>query len=238
MGGQAAMCTAKKKWLSNDIFLVLKDGAAYLWDYRNHVQYQISTREFERLVSFSAGDFVSDTADDISIDTSGVLYEVKPADEWGWDVLSKIFHIGTSHPNSPTPDKPEMYIEYAKSYLNFCKSIHKNEPNISLIKGGEKTLLPPPNLSAIKEASLWGTLLARHTCRDFFDTSVSILSLATILYGTLADKKEADYDAPIGAQKFGFRRTSPSAGGLQATEGYVWVRNVEDLAPGIYHYIS
>lgn len=80
--------------------------------------------------------------------------------------------------------------------------------------------------------------MARHTCRDFFDTSVSILSLATILYGTLADKKETDYDAPTGAQKFGFRRTSPSAGGLQATEGYVWVRNVEDLAPGIYHYIS
>lgn len=82
MGGQAAMCTAKKKWLSNDIFLVPKDGAAYLWDYRNHVQYQISTRKFERLVNFFAGDFVSDTADDMSIDTSGVLYEVKPADEW------------------------------------------------------------------------------------------------------------------------------------------------------------
>lgn len=232
------MCTAKKKWLSNDIFLVLKDGAAYLWDYRNHAQYQISTGEFERLMNFSAGDFVSDTDDDIAIDTSGVLHEVKPTDEWGWDVLSKIFHIGTSHPNSPTPDKPEMYIEYAKSYLNFCESIHKNEPNISLIKGGERTLLPPPNISAIKEASLWETLLARHTCRDFFDTSVSILSLATILYGTLADKKDTDYDAPVGAQKFGFRRTSPSAGGLQATEGYVWVRNVEDLAPGIYHYLS
>ena len=153
-------------------------------------------------------------------------------------MLSKIFYIGTSHPSSPTPDKPEMYIEYAKSHLNFCKSIHKNEPNISLTKGEKKTLLPPPNLSAIKEASLWETLLARHTCRDFFDTSVSISSLATTLYGTLADKKETEYDAPIGAQKFGFRRTSPSAGGLQATEGYVWVRNVEDLAPGIYHYIS
>ncbi|QZC95710.1 hypothetical protein K2E96_05965 [Pseudomonas sp. ERGC3:05] len=228
----------EKKVALNRYIFVLKDGAAYLWDYRNHVQYQISTREFERLVSFSAGDFVSDTTDDISIDSCGVLSEVKPTDEWGWDVLSKIFHIGTSHPNSPTPDKPDMYIEYAKSYLDFCKSIHNNEPNISLIKGGKKTLLPPPNISAIKEASLWETLLSRHTCREFFDTSVPILSLATILYGTLADKKETDYDAPLGAQKFGFRRTSPSAGGLQATEGYVWVRNVEDLAPGIYHYIS
>ncbi|NMZ16046.1 hypothetical protein HBO08_03305 [Pseudomonas rhodesiae] len=232
MGGQAAMCSAKKKWLSNDIFFLLKDGAIYLWDYRNHIQFQISVSEFERLVTFSTGDFVSDTADDVSIDSSGVLCEVKPTDDWGWDVLSKIFHIGTSHPNPPTPDKPEMYIEYAKSYLDFCKSIHKNEPNIFLIKGGKKTLLPPPNLSAIKEASLWETLLARHTCRDFFDTPVSISSLATILYGTLADKKETDYDAPIGAQKFGFRRTSPSAGGLQATEGYVWVQNVEDLDPG------
>jgi SagB-type dehydrogenase family enzyme len=232
------MCTAKKKWLSNDIFFVLKEGAAYLWDYRNHAQYQISVSEFERLVNFSAGDVVKDTIDDISIDTCGILLEEKPTDEWGWDELSKIFHIGTSHPNPPTPDKPELYIEYAKSYLDFCESIHKSEPTISLIKGGTKTFLPPPNISIIQKSSLWETLLARHTCRDFFDTPVSILSLATILYGTLADKKETEYDAPIGAQKFGFRRTSPSAGGLQATEGYVWVRNVEDLAPGIYHYIS
>lgn len=232
------MSIAKKKWLSNDIFFVLKEGTAYLWDYRNHAQYKISISEFERLVDFSAGDFVKNTNDDISIDTSGILFEVKPTDEWGWDVLSKIFHVGTSHPNLPTPDKPELYIEYAKSYLDFCKSIHKSEPKISLVKGGEQTLLPSPNLSIIKKASLWDTLLARHTCRDFFDVSVSLLSLATILYGTLGDKKEIEYDAPVGAQKFGYRRTSPSAGGLQATEGYVWVQNVDDLKPGIYHYIS
>ena len=77
------MCSAKKKWLSNDIFFLLKDGAIYLWDYRNHIQFQISVSEFERLVTFSTGDFVSDTADDVSIDSSGVLCEVKPTDDWG-----------------------------------------------------------------------------------------------------------------------------------------------------------
>lgn len=232
------MGAARKKWLSSEVFIILKEGTAYLWDYRNHAQYEISITEFERLIKFSAGDSITATTDDESIEKSGVLLDVEPTDDWGWDVLSKIFHIGTSHPNPPTPDKPEMYIEYAKSYLDFCESIHKNEPNVSLIKGGAKTFLPSPDIVAIQKASLWETLLSRRTCRDFFDTPVSLLSLATILYGTLADKKEYDYDAPIGAQKFGFRRTSPSAGGLQATEGYVWVRNVEDLAPGLYHYIS
>lgn len=232
------MYTARKKWLSSDVFLILKEGAAYLWDYRNHAQYEISVFEFERLIKFSSGDLITDTPDDRAIDESGVLLDVEPTDYWGWDILSKIFHIGTCHPNPPTPDNPKMYVEYAKSYLDFCKSIHKDEPKISLIKGGQKTLLPSPNLLAIQNASLWDTLLARRTCRDFFDTPVSLLALSTILYGTLADKKEADFDAPVGAQKFGFRRTSPSAGGLQATEGYIWVRNVDGLDPGLYHYLS
>lgn len=232
------MHTKKKKWLSNEVFLILKGGTAYLWDYRNHAQYEINISEFERLIKFSAGDLITDTSADSDIEKSGILLDAEPTDDWGWDVLSKIFHIGTCHPNPPTSDTPERYVAYAKSYLDFCKSIHQTEPKMSLIKGGEKTLLPSPNLRTIQNASLWGTLLTRRTCRDFFDTPVSLLQLATILYGTLADKKETDYDAPVGAQKFGFRRTSPSAGGLQATEGYVWVKNVEGLNSGLYHYIS
>lgn len=232
------MVIKTKKWLSSEVFLILKEGSAYLWDYKNHTQYEISTDEFKRLLTFSAGDCVTDTAEDRSILRSGVLLDAKPIDDWGWDVLSKIFHVGTCHPNPPSPDNPEMYIEYAKSYLEFCKSLHKDEPVISSIRGGQQTLLPSPDIKSIQSASLWGTLLARRTCREFHDIPSSLLALATILYGTLADKKETDYDAPVGAQKFGFRRTSPSAGGLQATEGYIWVRNVENLAPGLYHYIS
>jgi SagB-type dehydrogenase family enzyme len=232
------MCAKKKKWLSDDIFLIIKEGSIYLWDYKNHAQYEISAVELERLARFSEGDWLRDTNEDRSIHESGILLDAKPLDDWGWDALSKIFHIGTCHPNPPSPDKPEMYIEYARSYLNFCKTLHKDEPLMSSIKGGQQTLLPSPDLDLIQKASLWDTLLARRTCRDFYDCPSSLLALATILYGTLADKKEVDYDAPVGAQKFGFRRTSPSAGGLQATEGYVWARNVEGLAPGLYHYIS
>ncbi|WP_460117862.1 SagB family peptide dehydrogenase [Pseudomonas sp. S2_C03] len=232
------MSIENKKWLSSEVFVILKDGTAYLWDYRNHTQYEISSTEFERLVKFSAGDFIKTTADDKAIENSGVLLDSQPPDDWGWDVLSKIFHIGTSHPNPPTPDRPDMYVEYAKSYLEFCQSIHKKEPEFSLIKGGARTILPPPNIVAIQQASLWDTLSNRRTCRDFIDKPMSLLALATVLYGTLADKKEPDNDSPVGARKFGFRRTSPSAGGLQATEGYVWVRNVEGLDTGIYHYLS
>lgn len=171
------------------MFLILKEGKSYLWDYRNHAQHEISVSEFERLVRFSAGDFITARTEDESIEMSGILLDAEPTDDWGWDVLSKIFHIGTSHPNSPTPDNPNMYIEYTKSYLHFCESIHKSEPTISTIKGGAKTLLPSPDIITIQKASLWDTLLSRRTCRDFFDTPVSLSALATILYGTLADKK-------------------------------------------------
>ena len=232
------MCSADIRWLSSEVFVIFKKGSAYLWDYRNHAQYEISSSEFTRLTKFSAGEKIKDNPDDNSIASHGLLLAKEPLDDWGWDVLSRIFHIGTSHPNPPTPDNPGMYIEYAKSYLEFCESIHKDEPTMSLIKGGQKTLLPPPNIHTIQNTSLWTALLTRRTCRDFFDTPVSLSALSTVLYGTLAYKKDADYDVPTGVETFGFKRTSPSAGGLQATEGYVWVKNVSDLIPGIYHYIS
>ncbi|MGY2400028.1 SagB family peptide dehydrogenase [Pseudomonas sp. SDO5271_S396] len=218
--------------------MIFKDGTMYLWDYKNHTQHEISIQEVERLTTFSMGSCVQNTQLDKSICESGVLLDAKPVDDWGWDVLSNIFHVGTSHPNPPTPDDPKMYIEYAKSYLAFCESIHKDEPNMSSIRGGRKTLLPKPIISEMEKPSLWKTLFARHTCREFHDTSVPLLIFSTILFGTLSYKKEPDYDAPTGAQAFGFKRTSPSAGGLQATEGYIWVSNVEGLASGLYHYIS
>lgn len=39
-----------------------------------------------------------------------------------------------------------------------------------------------------------------------------------------------------GVEQFSERRSSPSAGGLNSTGGYVYVANVQGLEPGIYYY--
>lgn len=231
--------TAKEKWLSDDLFLLFRSGAAVVWDYKNHKQFEITDAEFVRLKEFSAGEILTNSLQDQLFDKAGLLSDLTSTENgWGWDVLSKIFHVGTSHPNPPTADDPTKHIEYAKGYLDFCKSIEGDIPNLVNTKGTTRTLLPAPDYSVIKDSNLWESLLARRTCRDFFDTPVSLNDFSLLLKGTLGTIEAPDYDAPLGVQRFGFRRTSPSAGGLQATEGYVWVRNVTGIDPGIYYYAS
>ena len=73
----------------------------------------------------------------------------------------------------------------------------------------------------------------RSTCRNF-DTSKALpqAAFAHVLertYGARGQVHAAD-DFDV------IKRTSPSGGALHPTEAYVIVRNVEGLAPGLYHY--
>ena len=75
----------------------------------------------------------------------------------------------------------------------------------------------------------------RSTCRNF-DTSKPLrqAAFAHVLertYGVRGQVHAAD-DFDV------IKRTSPSGGALHPTEAYVIVRNVEGLAPGLYHYRS
>lgn len=227
-----------KKWLSDDIFIFFKDNKPYLWDYAKHQQFEITTSDFHRLTEFAKGSVLTDRPEDRSINAAEILLDSAPRSSWGWDILSKIFHIGTSHPNTPTPADPSKHIEYAQSYLEFCQSIADTAPDVQRKKGGIKTLLPPPDFTVIRKASLWDTLVSRRTCRDFYDVKISLAALSTLLAGTLGAVDHNDYDAPFSVQRFGYKRTSPAAGGLQVTDGYVWIRKVEGIEQGIYHYVS
>lgn len=227
-----------KKWLSNDVFIFFKDGIPCLWDFRNHRQFEITVEDFARLSEIAKGSIIEKNKVDQAIVESGVLVDSISEDKWGWDFLARIYHVGTSHPNAPSPYEPSQHIEYAKSYLEFCQSIHECSPETQIKKGGTKNLLPSPDFQELTNASLWHTLIKRRTCRDFFDENISLDSLSTLLAGTLGAVDRGDYDSPVGVQRFGYKRTSPSAGGLQATEGYVRIRKVKNIAPGIYHYVN
>ncbi|NWA01154.1 SagB family peptide dehydrogenase [Pseudomonas gingeri] len=61
--------------------------------------------------------------------------------------------------------------------------------------------------------------------------------LGTLLYLSLGYLKEREGDcAPTTPQAFKDRRSSPSGGGLNCTEGYVYIRNVEGIGSGFYYY--
>jgi putative peptide maturation dehydrogenase len=90
--------------------------------------------------------------------------------------------------------------------------------------------LPNPEPGRVDEL-----LAARTTCRNFdLDRSLDGNAFAAMLrtvFGTLAVLELAPKSAAV-------KKTSPSGGGLHATEAYLLVQRVDGVAPGLYHYHS
>jgi SagB-type dehydrogenase family enzyme len=97
--------------------------------------------------------------------------------------------------------------------------------------------LPAPSLTTSSETTLGQTLINRKTCRSFSDEAVSFSQMSTLLYLSLGYLKEREDDIDNSTPEgFGSRRSSPSGGGLNACDGYLYARNVSGLKPGIYYY--
>jgi SagB-type dehydrogenase family enzyme len=79
---------------------------------------------------------------------------------------------------------------------------------------------------------LWQALRCRRTGRDFADRRISRESLAAVLLGGFGVTGFVN-DVTRGRMPL---TMSPSGGALNPFEGYVLVRAVEELPPGIYHY--
>lgn len=76
-------------------------------------------------------------------------------------------------------------------------------------------------------------LLARRaTCRNFAAHELSGCLFAKMLQRVFS----AQAQARVGENSVFLKKTSPSGGGLHATETYLIVLNVEGIAPGLYHY--
>jgi len=92
-------------------------------------------------------------------------------------------------------------------------------------KQANENRLPPP----IKiEHGVSEVINARASSREFGKEPLDLEKFATLLY--LANGTHHSTGT--------IRRTVPSSGGLWSTEVFAIVMNVEDLAPGVYHYHS
>jgi len=227
-------------WLQPKHFLKLANGKLVLWDYHRHAQFEIDEAHLRRLIEFSAGAVPRRDEIDPSIVESGVLVDGLKPTQWKWDWLAHIFHYGTSHPLPPNESQGEDGADYARSYLEYCESLESTMPAIEIRKRppSEAIALPRPSHARFEEASLWSTLMQRRTCRDFNGKAVSVNTLSDLLHCTFADTLSPDPTVPADILGYGYRRTSPSAGGLQSIEPYVWAINVEGLSSGLYHYLS
>ncbi|WP_435036513.1 SagB family peptide dehydrogenase [Pseudomonas neuropathica] len=239
--------------VNQDIIITVSSEKIGLWNLISGEQYEIYERSywariFELVSRPDLLDFSK--SEDVGLYEAGLIlinedarnYErnLQSNGNWGWDQISRIFHLGSKHitmDDGVINDTTKREI----GYLNYCESIFPNIPEIEIEREGELIELPPYDGQAFRSETLEKTLRARSTSRKFVKDPISLQAVANILYmtfGKIHGDLRKDEMEQRGLVTVGYRRSSPSAGSLQATEAYIIVQNVEGLAAGVYHYRS
>ena len=224
--------------LNPNFFILGSPPHIVVWDYEAHKQFELDAEHASRLIELICDPEKLDrinNVDKLFIENGLFIDAEVESREWGWDVLSKIFHVGTK--NIPQEHRPKDVNEWAKAYYEHCRdiSLKPKIENPLKITGFASIKLPSPYEYELPVSELKRVLLGRKTCRSFSLKSVRLELLSTILYfsfGYLAERVADDYVSTECSK----RRSSPSGGGLNACEVYVYVHAVQGIDAGVYHY--
>ncbi|OPA83330.1 dehydrogenase [Pseudomonas fluorescens] len=230
--------------INPNLFFLARPPALIIWNYKTHEQFELNPTYSQRLMELihDISKYDSKLTIDSTFSKSSIIQELPAAEcSWGWDDISKIFHIGTK--DLLDAEQPTDSSGWADHYLTHCRNVlSTNLPDsnrFAHLHAEDLITLPRPlpNEALIKNPSLENALLRRKTCRSYFNKSISLEDISTLLYLSLGHLKERDTDtSDLTPVAFRARRTSPSGGGLSSSEGYLYAYNVRDLNPGIYYY--
>lgn len=219
------------------LFILPRTPGQIVWDYREHKQFELNLEYSTRLAQLIDNPELFDDRNIIDtqfLNTGILTTSIHDAIEWGWDELSKIFHIGTK--NIPCEYTPQNIHEWSRHYLDHCNDVLTSDaPDAGRRSTRERINLPAP--AGFLSDGLADALILRKTCRSFTGKAVALADISTLLYLSLGylKEREGDIDETI-AEGLAARRSSPSGGGLNACEGFLHVQNVSGLAPGLYAY--
>lgn len=219
--------------LNPNLFFIMKEGKIIVWDYKHHQQFSLEKEYLDRLLAWSSGEAQGLTPlDQILKETCLIEEDHSTAHEWGWDILSHIYHIGTSDIPSKIAS-PEQWID---DYVSYCQQIAATFPKDD-DRYPDAISLPKMDEELLKVSLLKDVLYQRKTCRSFYGMSMTLNQLSTLLYLSfgMIHKEWNDLE---GLQQFGLRKAYPSGGGLHGEEIYLVVLRVDQLKNGIYHYDS
>lgn len=234
--------------VNENLTITLDEGIFGLWNLETGEQYEIFERRYlDRIFELNElidMPYIPKSEDEILIE-AGILLIGKQAEErqkqktlngpWGWDLVSKIFHLGSKH-NFPSRFT-NMETNEEAGYVSFCESIAESTPNLDTEREGELVSLPSYNSKAIDSYSLKKALWERTTSRNFNKEPVPLEIVSNILFTTFGKIHGDSHKTKLaerGILTVGYRRSSPSAGCLQATEAYLVALNVNNLERGVY----
>jgi SagB-type dehydrogenase family enzyme len=221
------------------LFILPRTPGQIVWNYKEHTQHELDLDYASRLAKLidNPNAFDSRNIIDIQLLSVGILTIAKIDNPpWGWDELSKIFHIGTQ--NIPCEATPKNINEWSRQYLDHCNDVLSKPPpdkERPTLEGARRIALPAP--AVLSNDRLGNVLRQRKTSRSFTGEAVTLNDVSTLLYLSLGylHERQQDRDSSI-ALGLDARRSSPSGGGLNACEGFALVQNVSGLKPGIYAY--
>lgn len=98
-------------------------------------------------------------------------------------------------------------------------------------RGTETIPLPLDIEEIVQNTGLFTLLQERESCRSYGEEALSLKELSFLLWATQGIRNFA------GRQKQVSFRNVPSAGSRHPLETYLFVRRVEGLMPGVYHYL-
>jgi SagB-type dehydrogenase family enzyme len=221
------------------LFILPRPPGQVVWNYKTHTQYELDLDYSIRLaqLTHNPGLFDPQNIIDIQLRDADILSVSKiDSPNWGWDELSKIYHIGTQ--NIPCEHTPQNIHEWSRQYLAHCSEVLATPAPISLrAPQSAEALIILPAPDAMNDHSLNQALRTRKTCRSYTGAAVTLAEVATLLYftlGYLPARENAQDD--LVAPDLDTRRSSPSGGGLNACEGFLLAQNIVGLEPGVYAY--
>ncbi|HCI6064759.1 TPA: SagB/ThcOx family dehydrogenase, partial [Klebsiella variicola subsp. variicola] len=157
--------------------------------------------------------------------------------QWSWDVLARIFHLGT------IKDKREEVIspkERAQEYVKYCNSINDEMGNDFFSTERGDTLVSIHDIEELPDIGQLQALLEnRRTNRSFSQEELSLSYIMKILDETFRYREHDHTEyAKRGLYTPTKRRSSPSGGALQSCEAYLISKNVSSIESGVYHFRS
>jgi len=213
--------------LNPHLFLYPGNHGFILWDCLNHQQYEIDKPTLNALYDLSQGHLTETHIDDF-IEANICSTQDFPDFEWGWDPLSKFYHVGVSDIFEDLHKSPD---EFVKEYLEIQEEDEAAEevPCDVLFKSEISQYL--------QNIPFGEVLLKRKTTRQFEGSSLTIEKIGELLYASCGEiHGEWTEILEAGYKTSSRRRSFPSGGALYPFRVLLIAIRVEGLKPGVYEY--
>jgi SagB-type dehydrogenase family enzyme len=140
---------------------------------------------------------------------------------WEWGLLAGFYHFGVRNTDWSTRDEAQAFLRSRVKEKESPKLFSEHPFDLAIAL---PAIDPTGSLSSIMDA--------RRSRRLFFDRAISLKGLAGCLFAGFGIVGFLE-DPILGKVPF---KWAPSPGARNTYEAYVYVRRVDQLDPGLYHY--